>query len=229
MTKTATAATTATTPTGIHQARWAWWGVPAGVLGLFGNLVSSHASLTDAGPSEAMASLDRTTQHIGTLAGMGAFFCLALVAAGWRRWAGSASGLAEASLATFVAVSATLVLFGTGLRGALAEYLPGGINDDNFTEEGLYALFMLHDTAPWFAWWGVLATAALLAYLSFAGRVVPRWLGAVSGLAVLAPLVVMVGSGAVAGGGFVGPLWLTIASVTIAVRGLPEPRARISS
>ena len=63
--------------------------------------------------------------------------------------------------------------------------------------------------------------AALTVVLAFRSRVVPRWLGVVSALALVPPLVVMVGSGAVAGAGFVAPLWLALASIVVGVRGLP--------
>ncbi len=203
-------------------ARWAWWGAAAAALGLAGNLVASHGPLTDADAAIAVAEASRTTQHVGTLLGMASFACLILLAAGWRRWAAPASCLAEQAVAPAITTAATLVLFGTGLRGAMAEYLPGGINDDNFTDDGLFVLYMLHDTAPWFAWWGVLLVAVLFVALAFRSRVVPRWLGVVSALVLLPPIGVMVGSGAVAGAGFVAPLWLAIASVTVALRGLPE-------
>lgn len=221
MTTTSIAHTSTAHDRPVLPARWAWWGAAAAALGLAGNFVSSHGALTRADAAIAVEETTRSSQHIGTLLGMASFVCLVLLAAGWRRWAGGASPLAAQAIAPAVTVTATLVLLGTGLRGAMAEYLPGGINDDNFTDDGLYVLFMLHDTAPWFAWWGVLVAAALVGYLSFRSRVVPRWLGALSVLALLPPLGVMAGSGAVAGAGFVAPIWLAVASVTVAVRGLP--------
>jgi len=203
-------------------ARWAWWGASAAALGLAGNLIASHGSLTHAGAAMSVAESSRSAQHVGTLLGMASFACLVLLTAGWRRWAATASGLAEHAIAPAMTTAATLVLLGTGLRGAMAEYLPGGINDDNFSDDGLFVLFVLHDTAPWFAWWGVLLVASLFVALAFRSRVVPRWLGVVSALVLLPPVGVMVGSGAVAGAGFLAPLWLAIASVTVALRGLPE-------
>lgn len=206
----------------VRPAPWAWWGVGAAAFGLAGNLVASHGNLTDIDAATAVAESSSRTQHVGTMLGMASFVCLVVLAAGWRRWAGSTSSLAAQAIAPALTVAATLVLFGTGLRGAMAEYLPGGINDDNFTDDGVFVYFMLHDTAPWFAWWGVLLAAGLVAYLSFRSRVVPRWLGVVSVIALLPPLGVMAGSGAVAGAGFIAPLWLVVASVTVALRGLPD-------
>ena len=222
MTTTSLPGTSPATTRALLPARWAWWGAAAAVLGLGGNLISGRGSLKDADAASALDQVASNTQHIGTLLGMASFVCLLVLASGWRRWAGTASGLAEQTIAPALTAAAALVLLGTGLRGALAEYLPGGINDDNFGDDGLFVLFMLHDTAPWFAWWGVLVAAACFFVLAFRTRAVPRWLGVLSAVVLLPPLAVMAGSGAVALAGFVGPLWLAVASVTVAVRGLPE-------
>ena len=138
-------------PRDLRPARWAWWGVAAAALGLAGNLIASHSALTDADAAVAVADTSRTTQHAGTLLGMASFVCLVLVAAGWRRWAGDAAGLAAQAWRPRSQPPRRSCCSAPALRGALAEYLPGGINDDNFTDDGLYVLFMAHDTAPWFA------------------------------------------------------------------------------
>lgn len=200
-------------------AAWAWWGVPAGIAGLAGNFVSAHGVLSDTDAAEAVAAVTRTSYHLGTVLGLVSFACLLLASGGWRRW-GAGRGLAQQAIPAALTVTATLVLFGTGLRGAMAEYLPGGINDDNFDDAGLYALFIVHDTAPWFAWWGVLMVAALVAFVSLAGQEFPRWLGVLSIAALAMPTAVMAGSGAVAAAGFVGPVWLVVFSVVVALRGL---------
>ena len=200
------------------SAAWAWWGVPAGIAGLAGNFVSTHGGLSDTDAGEAVAAVTRASYHVGTVLGLVSFACLLLAAAGWRRW-GSGRGLAQQAMSGSLTVTATLVLFGTGLRGALAEYLPGGINGDSFDDAGLYALFVVHDTAPWFAWWGVLMVAALVAFVSLAGQEFPRWLGVVSIVALAMPMLVMAGSGAVAAAGFVGPIWLAAFSTVVALGG----------
>jgi hypothetical protein len=201
------------------SAAWAWWGVPAGIAGLAGNFVSTHGALSDTDAAEAVAAVTRTSYHVGTVLGLVSFACLLLASAGWRRW-GSGRGLAQQAIPAALTVTATLVLFGTGLRGALAEYLPGGINEDNFDDAGLYALFIVHDTAPWFAWWGVLMVAALVGFVSLTGQGFPRWLGVLSIAALAMPTAVMAGSGAVAAAGFVGPIWLAAFSVVVALGGV---------
>ena len=208
-----------------NSAAWAWWGVPAGIAGLAGNFISTHGVLSDADAAEAVGSVTRASYHIGTVLGLVLFASLLLLAAGWRRW-GAGRGLAQQAISPALTVTATLVLFGTGLRGAMAEYLPGGINENNFDDAGLYALFIVHDTAPWFAWWGVLMMAALVAFMSLAGQGFPRWLGVLSIAALAIPTAVMAGSGAVAAAGFIGPVWLVVFSVVVAQRWVGAPASR---
>lgn len=208
-------------------AAWAWWGVPAAIAGLAGNFIAAHDKLTNADAAGAVSSVSRTSYHVSTVLGLTSFICLILVAAGWRRWA-SERGLAEQAISIGIVVSGTLVLFATGLRGALAEYLPGGINEDNFDDAGLYGLFIVHDTAPWTAWWGVLFMAAAVGFLSLAGQSFPRWLGVLSIVALAMPIAVMAGSGALAAAGFIGPIWLAIFSAIVALRGIDGNDTRLA-
>lgn len=200
-------------------ASWAWWGLAAAVAGLAGNFISTHGPLSDVRADQAVAAVDRASYHVGTVLGLTSFACLVLLAAAWRRW-GAAQGVTQQAIAPALTVTATLVLFSTGLRGAMSEYLPGGINADNFDDAGLYALFVVHDTAPWTAWWGVLMVAALVAFAALAGQTFPRWLGVLSVAALAMPVAVMAGSGALAAAGFVGPIWLAVFSTAVALRGV---------
>jgi hypothetical protein len=216
-----------TQPTRARRATWAWWGVAAGALGLVANLGGDEqGGLSDeqrrAGAA-VVAELDRTTQHLGVAAGLLAVACLLLAAAGWRRWAAGSRDLGALSVSTALTVSAAALLVAYGFRGGLAEYLPGGINDDNFPSEGLYVLFMINDAAPWFGWWGVVFAAALCAWLAFSLRLLSLWLGIFSALAVAIPLGVMAFTGAVALAGVVGPVWLLATSAAVALRGIADP------
>lgn len=127
--------------------------------------------------------LDRSGYHVGAAAGFLAVACLLVFAVGWRRWVDhQASDLLAARLVPAALVaSAGAMIIGYGFKGMLAIYLPGGINAGDHPAEGLYTLFMINDLAPFFAWWGVAAAAAGVAWLAFRERLVVRWVGAVGG------------------------------------------------
>ena len=107
---------------------------------------------------------------------------------------------------------------GDGLKGRLAVYLPGGLDAGDYPAEGLYALFMVNDLAPFFAWWGVAVAAAGVAWLALRERLIVRWVGALSVVAVVAPLGFLVATGLTGFAGVVTPLWLILASIGVARR-----------
>ena len=64
--------------------------------------------------------------------------CLIMFASGWWIWAAkNRSDLTTAAMAPAVLTTATLVLFGAGIRAALAEYALGAENADVFASEGV--------------------------------------------------------------------------------------------
>jgi len=65
------------------------------------------------------------------------------------------------------------------------------VEQNNFANKGLYVLFVINDTAPWFGWFGVIFAAALCGGLGLVQRGLPRWLGAVSALAAPTPVAIM--------------------------------------
>jgi hypothetical protein len=212
---------------------WHLWGFMAGVFGLVANmLVDDQGGLTDEqrrSGAAVVAELERGGYHIGVVAGLAAVVCLLLWAGGWRRATSDSATLAAHTLPLALAASAAALLVAYGFRGGLAEYLPGGVNDDNFPREGLYVLFIINDTAPWFGWLGVVLAAGLVAWLAFSSRSLPRWIGVVSAVAVLPPVGIMVASGAVAIAGVVGPLWLVVASAGLALTDRPAAAAAAPS
>ena len=166
--------------------------------------------------------LDRSKYHFTAGIGLVVVLCLIMFATGWRRWAiESRASLAALAVAPATAVTATLVLLGTGIKAALAEYVVGAANAGHFTNEGVYALFVLDDSAAYFAWWGVQIAAGLVAWMSFRDRIVPAWFGVVTVIVLLPTLVVFGTIGALNGAGATGPIWLILASLYLALRGLP--------
>jgi hypothetical protein len=204
--------------------RWAFWGIGAGVLGIIANMVTDPISaLTTAQKQEGpavLAYVHRVNFQIGAVAGFLAVACVLAFAAGWRQWSerhGAPSSAARLVGLALVA-SAGAMIIGYGIKGPLAIYLPGGINAHTYPSQGLYSLLMLNDSAPYFAWWGVVIAAAGVAWLAFRERLVVRWVGAVSVLAVLAAFVWLALTGLTDFGGIVGPVWFILASVGLARR-----------
>jgi len=79
---------------------------------------------------------------------------------------------------------------------------------------GLLAVFCLVMLATAWSRWA----AALCAWMGLVQRTLPRCLGAVSALAALIPVAVMIASCAVAIAGLVGPVWLALAGVGLTLR-----------
>lgn len=199
---------------------WAWWGVGAGLLGAIGHLVT-QPKITTADRStgaDVVGLLDRGGYHVGALAGFLAVACLLLTAAGWRRWAErrALDNLAARLVPLALIASAGAMIIAYGVKGALAIYLPGGINQGDFPPEGLYSLFMIDDLAPFFAWWGVVVAGAGAAWLSLRDRLLPKWIGVVSALAFIAPVAFLAITGLTGFAGVPGPLWLIVASAGVA-------------
>lgn len=158
---------------------WGWplWGAAAGVLGAVGHLFTVP-ELTEeeylSGPA-IIETLDRTTYHIGVVAGLLAVFCLLVFAAGFRRWAATAAAtsLAAGVVTLALVASAGAMILGYGMKGSLAVYLPGGIDQGSMPAEGLYSVFMFLDLGPFMAWWGVALAAAAIGWLSLRERALP--------------------------------------------------------
>lgn len=206
-------------PEATRTNRWAWWGVGAGVLGIVANMVTDPIlSLTDAqkrqGPA-VLAYVHRLNFHVGAVAGFLAVACVLGFAAGWRQWSEHDGPPVSAArlVALALTASAGAMIIGYGIKGPLAVYLPGGIDANTYPRQGLYSLLMLNDSAPYFAWWGVVVAAAGVAWLAFRERLVVRWVGAVSVLAVVAAFVWLAATGLTDFAGIVGPVWLILASV----------------
>ena len=207
-----------------HRVSWAWWGVAGGLTGLALILLDQQSRLPDGpfGP-EVAELLNRANYHLTSGIGLVVVLCLTMFATGWRRWATeNRRDLAALAVAPATAVTATLVLLGTGIKAALAEYVVGASNAGHFTTEGVYALFVLDDSAAYFAWWGVQIAAGLVAWLSFRDRTLPAWFGVVTVIVLLPTLVVFATIGALNGAGATGPIWLILASLFLGLRGLPE-------
>ncbi len=199
---------------------WAWWGAAAGLLGVVGHLVTQPTITTEQRRSgtAVLSLVDRAGYHLGAVAGFLAVACLLVASAGWRRWGDrrAPENLAARLVPLALAASAGAMIIAYGVKGALAIYLPGGINQTEFPPEGLYTLFVIDDLAPFFAWWGVAVAAAAVSWLGLRHHLLPRWVAVISAIAFLLPTAFLAFTGLTGFAGVPGPLWLLVASIGVA-------------
>src|SRR5690606_20646632 len=125
---------------------------------------------------------------------------LLVLAALWRRRveARVPSSTAAGVVTLGLVASAAGLTFGYGWRGAMGNYMPGGMEEGYYDTQGLYVYYLLNDFGAYIPWLGVVVAAGAVAWMGLKERSVARWLGAFSVLPVLAVLVA-VGLGGIAG------------------------------
>ncbi len=211
------------------RSQWAWWGVAGGIAGLAATVLTDpQAQLSDAQRhtgAQVLALVSHTGYQIGAVLGLAATACVLITAAGWQRWARRAAprSLPAGIVSGALVASAGAMIIAYGLKGSMAIYLPGGFNASEFARSSLYPLFMMNDLTPYFAWWGMPVAAGAVAVLGLR-RAVPVWLGVLSLVALLPPVAFLVATGLTAYAGIVGPLWLALVSLGLAVHRT-EPAA----
>jgi hypothetical protein len=205
--------------------RWALWGVAAGLLGFVATMgTDGHTGdITDAADrlgAREIELLDRGIFHVGVVAGFLAVGAMLVTAAAWRRWAErkAPDSLAARTFGMALLATAASMMLGYGFKGSLAVYLPGGIDENTYPKEGLYAVWMFLDFAPYICWWGATVAAAASVWLAFRERLLPRWIGVAGIVFVLAPVAFMVGTGLPGFPGVVSPAWLVLFSIGAALR-----------
>jgi hypothetical protein len=204
--------------------RWAWWGVAAGVLGVIGTIVTL-VNADDPTP-DGVESLDPGMYHLGGAAGYLVVAALLVTAAAWRA---RVARLMPASIAARVVAdgltaSAGALALGYGWKLAMGLYLDGGANAGQFDKNGLFVYYMLNDFGPFIGWLGVVVAAGAMVVLGVGQRVVPRWIGFVSVLPVLAVLAASLGGGVAGFPGIVGPLWMIVTFGALALRRTTRDR-----
>jgi hypothetical protein len=204
---------------------WAIWGVVAGLAGAVATMFTDpQAAVWEDGVTlgtEAVRQVERAPYQIGVCVGFLAVVAVLFTASGWRRWAAERAprNLAGGVVSAALTASAGAMMLGYGFKGAMAVYLPGGMDEGTFTDEGLFSLWMFLDFAPYIAWWGAAVAAVVVVWLSLRDRLLPRWVGLVSVPFALAPLVFMGATRLPGFPGVVGSAWLAIVSAGLAVSG----------
>jgi hypothetical protein len=162
--------------------------------------------------------VSRGTAHLGLVAGFITVALLLVLAAAWRRQVeprvpGSTAAHVVSGALT---ASAAGLTYGYGWKGALAIYLPAGMNEQSFGDDGLFVYFMLNDFGGHIGWLGVIVAAGAIAWMALRERTVSRWIGVLSLLPVLAVTVFAGATGLPGFQGVVGPVWLLIAFAGLA-------------
>lgn len=122
---------------------------------------------------------------------------LLLLAAVWRhRVERRFPDSAAASVVTFGAVATSaLTALAFGWRGALGNYLPGGMEENTYDASGLYVYYVMNDFSPYIATVPLLGSAFAMAWMAFGEGLISKPLGALAGLFAFALLMATVITG----------------------------------
>lgn len=207
---------------------WPLWGVLAGLLGfaatvLFDHRPASEEAAIDAGEAYAvspidMAELERMPNYLGFLVGYAAIAAMIVLLAAWRSRveAPHPRSIAARVVSAGLLVTAAGLALGYGWKGALANYGYDGPEVGLFGDEGLFVYYMMTDFGPYLPWLGVTVSAAGLAWLAWAERLVSRVLGTFAGIYAVLIAGGFVVTGVPGLGGPLGGLFLAVACAWLA-------------
>ncbi|HKC28154.1 MAG TPA: hypothetical protein VKB75_09100 [Jatrophihabitans sp.] len=199
--------------------RWAWWGVAAGALGVVATTATNVSTSRKHVDPSIVLTLKGGMYHVGGALGYLTVACLLILAAAWRTHVSTARprSIAARLVADGFTASAAALTLGYGWRLAMALYLPGGANADQFGAQARWFYYMLNDFGAFIGWLGVCVAAGAVAWLSLREKATSVWIGLLS----LVPVLATVGIAmivAIAGfPGVVGPIWLIVAFAGIAL------------
>jgi hypothetical protein len=199
------------------RGRWPLIGVAAGITGFIATLVTDlHPA--DKATIDIVGDVSQGKAHVSIVAGYITVALLVVLAASWRRLVEPrvASSTAARVVSNGFLLSAAALTLGYGWKGAMAVYLPGGMDEGAFDKEGLYVLYMLNDFGSFIGWLGVTIAAGAIAWMSLRERTISRWIGVLSLVPVLAVTAFTVGTGLPGFPGVVSPLYLAIACAGLA-------------
>jgi len=208
------------TATAERRAAWPWAGVLAGAASLFASMVGL-SSVTEEQFLEGVGVVDhleRGGYHLSFLVGLVGTAALFVAAAGWRRWAAhrAADDLAAGTIANALQATATVNIIGYSLAGALALYLPGGLDEGTMSDESLFVNFAYLDFGTLFGWWGAVLAAGCVAVLALRRGLLPRWMGITSIVLPAIPVALAIFTALPGMPGLIMPLWLIAISVGMA-------------
>ena len=182
MTNTQTLDTQTEETTG-RRARWPLFGAAAGLLGYAATMLldgrdgvaTENVKLTH----DLFVDLNPAVYRASMIIGYIAVVLLLVTAANWRRRVEPRlAGSTAAHLVPLgLVASAAGLTYGYAWKGALGNYIPGGMEDSYFDDQGLDVYFMLNDFGSFIGWLGVVVAAGAVAYMALRERTVSRWIG----------------------------------------------------
>ena len=200
--------------------RWALTGVVAGVLGIIATLITDdRVNGTAAMSSADIGGLSRQAAWAGLVAGYGCITCLIVLSAQWRHIVESSAPFSVGArvVSTGLTAAAGALMLGYGWKGALAIYLPGGMDASEVAPDVLFVYYVLNDFGSFIGWFGIIISAGGVCFMSLSEGVLSRWLGWMSlpACAVVAGFAITTGLPGFAG--VVGPVWLVLAFLAISL------------
>jgi hypothetical protein len=203
-----------------RRAGWALYGAAAGALGFVATMLLSGIVVRDSvtfGP-QLFTDLDPLVFRLSMLTGYATVVLLLVFAATWRRHV--ERRLPDSTAAHLVTLgllaSAAGLTYGYGWKGALGLYLPGGVNEGMYDDQGLYVYYLLNDFGSFIGWLGVVVAAGAVAWMGLRERTVSRWLGVVALLPVLQTTLMLLGLGVPGVPGLLAHLWLVVTGLGLA-------------
>ena len=199
--------------------RWPLFGVAAGVAGLGAGLFSISSGISEEDAQRGVGVIDQLERgnfYVSFVLGLISVAALLVTVSGWRRWAEDRAprDLAARTISNGMAATAAINIVGTALAGSMAIYLPGGSDAGWLSKEAMFVNFTLLDFGQLLGWWGVLVAAGCVASLSLrSARVLPRWMGIFSIVAMLPPMVFAIATGLPGMPGLTMPIWLVVISL----------------
>lgn len=200
------------------RSRWPLIGTAAGITGFVATLVTDiHPA--DKATIDIVDDVSQGKAHLSIIAGYVTVALLVVLSATWRRHVEPrvASSTAARVVSNGLLISAAALTLGYGWKGAMAVYLPGGMDAGAFDKDGLYVLYLLNDFGSFIGWLGVTIAAGAIAWMAFRERTVSRWIGVVSLAPVLAVTAFTVGTGLPGFPGVVSPMFMVIAFTGLAL------------
>ena len=217
MTQTITTSHSADTAPQGRRAKWPLLASAAGVGGFLATMVLDGRDPRQAGDTvelthDLFTGLDPLTYRLSMVIGYLTVVLLLVLAAVWRRRVEPRfPGSTAAHLVPLGLVSSAAGLtYGYGWKGALGNYMPGGMEEKAFDDTGLYVYYLLNDFGAWIGWLGVVVAAGAFAVLAFRDRAVSRWLGAFALLPVIQTTLMVAGLGVPGVPALLGPIWLVV-------------------